>query len=112
VARWAVDRRDTAAEPLRTALELAHEGGASALEARVVAALRATGARPRRAARSGPKALTPSERRVSDLAAQGLSNREIAEALFVTVRTVEYHLRAAYRKLEIDSRRRLASALG
>jgi DNA-binding CsgD family transcriptional regulator len=61
--------------------------------------------------RSGAAALTPSERRVCRLAAEGLSNPEIAQTLFVTRATVESHLHAAYRKLEIASRRELKRAL-
>ena len=49
---------------------------------------------------SGPASLTPSERRIAELAASGQSNREIAQALFVTPKTVEYHLRNVYRKLD------------
>jgi len=96
---------------LRNALELANTCGASALEARILASLRAAGARPRRARLTGPQALTPSERRVARMAARGLSNREIAESLFVTVRTVEFHLRGAYRKLRIEGRRELTTDL-
>ena len=73
--------------------------------------LLAAGARPRSVLRSGVDALTPSERRVADLAAEGLTNREIAQALFVTVRTVEMHLTAAYRKLDVSSRTALLAAL-
>jgi DNA-binding CsgD family transcriptional regulator len=97
--------------PLREALELAHECGATALVERTRVELRAAGARPRSERRSGVEALTPSERRVADLAAGGLSNREIAQALFVTVRTVEMHLSAAYRKLDVSSRAALPAAL-
>ena len=61
---------------------------------------------------SGPDALTASERRVAELARGGMTNREIAESLFVTVRTVEFHLNHSYRKLGIDSRGKLAAALG
>ncbi|MEA2193299.1 MAG: hypothetical protein QOI73_3420, partial [Solirubrobacteraceae bacterium] len=61
--------------------------------------------------RSGRDALTPSERRVAQLAADGLSNREIAQALFVTVRTVEGHLTQTYAKLDVGSREQLARAL-
>jgi DNA-binding CsgD family transcriptional regulator len=60
---------------------------------------------------SGPDSLTPSERRIAELAAVGHSNREIAQALFVTPKTVEYHLRNAYRKLDIDGRDDLSGAL-
>ena len=74
--------------------------------------LRLAGSRPRRIALSGRESLTPSERRVADLAAQDLSNKEIAQALFVTLRTVEMHLSNGYRKLGIASRRQLAVALG
>jgi DNA-binding NarL/FixJ family response regulator len=55
--------------------------------------------------------LTASERRVAQLAAEELSNKDIAQALFVTVKTVEVHLSNAYRKLEIGSRRQLAAAM-
>jgi DNA-binding CsgD family transcriptional regulator len=55
--------------------------------------------------------LTPSEHRVAEMAAAGLSNREIAQALFVTLRTVEIHLTHSYRKLDITSRKQLARAL-
>ena len=74
--------------------------------------LSATGARPRRQALlSGPESLTPSERRIADLAAAGQSNREISQVLFVTPKTVEYHLRNVYRKLNIETRRQLPDAL-
>jgi DNA-binding CsgD family transcriptional regulator len=100
-----------AREPLYAALELATVCGADALAERVRTELGATGARPRREALSGVGALTPSERRVADLAAEGLSNREIAQELYVTPKTVEVHLSNTYRKLEIRSRRQLAGAL-
>ena len=102
--------RDQTLTKLREALEIANSCGASALEARILASLRATGARPRRPRLSGPQALTPTERRVARMASEGLSNREIAGALFVTVRTVEFHLRSAYRKLRVERRRELKSA--
>ena len=104
-------RRRDAREPLRAALELADRCGARRTAARAREELLATGARPRRAARSGADALTPSERRVCGLAADGLSNRDIAQALFVTVRTVEGHLTQAYMKLGISSREQVADAL-
>ena len=103
-------RRD-AREPLRDALELAHRCGALRLAARAREELVVLGARPRRAARSGCDALTPSELRVAQLAAGGRSNRDIAQALFVTVRTVEGHLTQAYMKLDIARREQLAAAM-
>jgi len=104
-------RRVDARPALRSGLDLAHSCGATALERRALDELHAAGARPRRAILAGPGALTLSERRVTELAATGASNHEVADALFLSVRTVEYHLGAAYRKLEIDSRHGLGAAL-
>ena len=104
-------RRIDAREPLRKALDLAHRCGATALEERALSELRAAGARPRRRLVSGAGALTPSERRVAELAAAGRKNREIADALYLTLATVEYHLRHCYRKLGIVSRTGLDAAL-
>ena len=102
---------DAAKAALRRAVDLAHRSGARAIEDAALAELRATGARPRRRLTTGAGALTPSERRIAELAAAGQQNREIAEALFVTTATVEYHLRNAYRKLSISSRTQLTDAL-
>ena len=110
-ARRRANRRADAREPLRRGLELASECGAVPLVERAETELRATGARPRRVALSGLDSLTPSEKRVAELAADGSTNREIAQALFVTQKTVEVHLSSAYRKLGIDSRTQLAKAL-
>ncbi|HKP91309.1 MAG TPA: helix-turn-helix transcriptional regulator, partial [Thermoleophilaceae bacterium] len=74
--------------------------------------LRAAGGRPRRARITGVESLTASERRVAAMAAEGLSNPEIAQALFVTKKTVETHLANAYGKLGIHSRTELPAALG
>jgi DNA-binding CsgD family transcriptional regulator len=104
-------QRSAAREPLRTALDIAHRCGALAVAERASEELVAAGARPRRAVLSGRDALTPSERRVAEMAARGLSNREIAQSLFVTLKTVEWHLRNAYGKLGITSRRELTPAL-
>jgi DNA-binding CsgD family transcriptional regulator len=60
---------------------------------------------------SGPDSLTASERRVAELAGQGLTNREIAQALFVTARTVEGHLTSVFRKLRVESRTALGPVL-
>jgi DNA-binding NarL/FixJ family response regulator len=105
-------QRSHAREPLRRALDLAHRCGATALADRAHAELVATGARPRRAVFTGLDALTASERRVAEMAAEGLTNRQIAQALFVTEKTVESHLGQTYRKLEIGSRSELPHALG
>jgi ATP/maltotriose-dependent transcriptional regulator MalT len=104
-------RRLEAREPLRRALDLAHRCGAAPLEEHALTELRAAGARPRRRLVSGAGALTPSERRVAELAAAGRKNREIADALYLTLDTVEYHLRHSYRKLGIVSRTGLDAAL-
>jgi DNA-binding NarL/FixJ family response regulator len=74
--------------------------------------LLATGARPRRISLHGVESLTPSERRVAEMAAEGPTNREIAQTLFVTTKTVEVHLSSVYRKLGISSRSQLPAALG
>jgi DNA-binding CsgD family transcriptional regulator len=103
--------RLAAREPLRAGLDLAQRCGAIRLAERAAEELRAAGARPRRAAISGRDALTASERRIADMAASGLSNPEIAQALFVTIKTVEGHLSGAYRKLDVRSRAELPQAL-
>lgn len=108
----AAGKRTAAREPLREALELAQRTDGLRLARLAREELLATGARPRRDALSGPESLTPSERRVAELAAKGLSNREIAESLWVTRKTVEVHLGSTYGKLGIRSRTQLADALG
>jgi DNA-binding CsgD family transcriptional regulator len=95
-------QRSAAREPLREALELAQRCDAVPLAQLAREELLATGAHPRRERFSGPDALTPSERRVAEMAAGGLTNREIAEALFVTAKTVGTHLGHIYRKLDLD----------
>jgi DNA-binding CsgD family transcriptional regulator len=105
------NRRTEARAPLAQARGLAHHCGALVLTDRAQAELRATGARPRRFALTGTDALTASEQRVANLAASGVSNREIAQQLFVTVNTVESHLRHAYLKLRVHSRGELPAAL-
>ncbi len=107
-----LDRRPAEArEPLREALELATAAGADGLAGHVRSELAATGARPRTDARSGVGALTASEARVARAAADGQSNKDIAQALYVTPKTIEVHLSNAYRKLGIRSRRELQAAL-
>ena len=105
------NRRSDAREPLRLGRELATLCGATPLAERAGAELLATGARPRRIALSGVESLTPSERRVAQMAAEGSTNRQIAQDLFVTTKTVEVHLSSVYRKLDIASRTQLPAAL-
>ena len=105
------NRRVEARELLRAGLDIAHHAGASRVADQAETELRATGAKPRRAQLTGLEALTASERRVAELAAQGLTNREIAQALFVTARTVEGHLTRTFQKLDLRSREDLADAL-
>ena len=104
-------RPGEARAPLRRALDLAQRCGAAPLADEARRELLATGARPRRTALTGPDALTSAERRVAELAADGLSNRQIAQHLFITLPTVETHLRHAFRKLGITSRAGLPAQL-
>jgi DNA-binding CsgD family transcriptional regulator len=105
-------RRTDAGRALGEALEIARACGARQLQERASSELEVAGTRVQRAARRGADALSPSERRVVALAIEGLSNRQIAEALFVTRKAVEWHLGNAYRKLDVRSRGELAGALG
>jgi DNA-binding CsgD family transcriptional regulator len=98
-------------EPLFAGMEAAHRCGAQPLVDRALTELRAAGARPRSVVRTGLAALTPSERRIAELAAGGRSNREIAGELFVTKATVETHLRSIFRKLDIRSRDAISDRL-
>jgi DNA-binding CsgD family transcriptional regulator len=104
-------RRAAAIEPLTAGMDLAHRCGSAALAARARTELLACGSRPRGFARSGRDALTASELRIARMAAKGMSNREIAQALFITIRTVTTHLGHAYGKLGITGREQLAEQL-
>jgi DNA-binding CsgD family transcriptional regulator len=106
------NRRTDARPPLREGLDLAHRCGAQPLASRAHDELRATGARPRRLVVSGVDALTASEARVARMAATGLTNKAIAQALYVSLKTVELHLSSTYRKLGIEGRDALPEALG
>jgi DNA-binding CsgD family transcriptional regulator len=105
------NRRTEARELLREALDAAHRAGAKRLAEQAETELRATGARPRRVVLTGLDSLTVSERRIAELASQDLTNREIAQTLFITARTVEGHLTSIFRKLRLDSRNELHAAL-
>jgi DNA-binding CsgD family transcriptional regulator/tetratricopeptide (TPR) repeat protein len=98
--------------PLRRGLDLAYKCGGTLVADRAREELLVSGARPRRPQATGRDALTASERRVAAMATEGLSNREIAQGLFLSPKTVEMHLSHVYRKLGIHSRTQLARALG
>jgi DNA-binding CsgD family transcriptional regulator len=103
--------RAAARESLRAGLDVALAGGAERLAERARTELAASGGRPRRLRSSGRDALTPSELRVAQLAAEGRTNNEVAQALFVTPKTIDTHLSHVYSKLGISSRRALSEAL-
>jgi DNA-binding CsgD family transcriptional regulator len=104
-------RRREAREPLRLALDLASRCGAVPLAQEATIELRACGARPRSIALTGVESLTVSERRVAELVAEGRSNPQVAQALFVSRATVASHLRSVFRKLGVTSREQIASRL-
>lgn len=97
---------------LGISLDLAHRCGAMGLEADIREELTAAGGRPRRPAVTGIESLTPTELRVAQLAAKGLSNNQIAEQIFVSRNTISWHLRNIYRKLRIESREQLEPLVG
>ena len=105
------NHRVEARQLLRQAVDTAHHLSAEALALRAETELRATGARPRRVQLTGLEALTASERRIAELAAEGHTNREIAQSLFVTARTVEGHLTHVFYKLDVKARTALPAAL-
>jgi DNA-binding CsgD family transcriptional regulator len=104
-------RRIQARHALRPAFADAEAAGASQLAQHARRELVATGLRPRRAAVEGAAALTPRERQICELATAGKANRAIANELFLSVKTVETHLAASFRKLGVRSRSQLAQAL-
>jgi DNA-binding CsgD family transcriptional regulator len=112
-AAIAAEGRPAEARPhLSRALELAGSLGASALADCLLGQLVAAGGRPRSPSRRGVDGLTPAERRVAELAAAGRTNRQAAQELFLSEKTIETHLASTYRKLAIRSRAQLAGALG
>ncbi len=100
-----------ARDVLREGLDLAVRCGATALADRAREELTSAGARPRRDALTGAASLTGTERRVADLAIRGLSNPEIAQALFISRKTVEKHLVSVFAKLGITTRADLGERL-
>ncbi|MEV0459176.1 BTAD domain-containing putative transcriptional regulator [Catellatospora methionotrophica] len=109
-------RRADEPDGARTHLHLAHElavaSGAETLAQDTAVSLRLLGVRPRTSRDGCPRRLTPSEARVVELAASGRSNREIAQELYIAVKTVEIHLTSSFRKLGISSRLDLRQATG
>jgi DNA-binding CsgD family transcriptional regulator len=104
-------RRSEARTVLARGVKAAERQTASSLAEQAGAELRVAGARPQRTRLSGVESLTASERRVVQIASDGATNREIAESLWLSVKTVEMHLHNAFRKLDVGSRRELAGAL-
>lgn len=100
-------RRQEARRHLRTALELFRQLGATLWEERAAAELRATGETTRKRDPSTLDELTPQELQIAGLVAEGRTNREIATQLFLSPRTIDYHLRKVFSKLGITSRTEL-----
>lgn len=104
-------RRKEAREALHPGLRLADAINARLVAARAREELAASGERVPERRLTSADALTPSERRIAEMAASGMANKEIAQALFLTRKTIEFHLSNAYRKLDISSRAQLPEAL-
>ena len=104
-------QRVSARSHLQKGLDLAHRGGATGVETQLREELTAAGGRPRRSAVTGVESLTPTELRVAELGAEGLSNRQIAELIFVSRNTIAWHLRNIYRKLQVESREQISRSL-
>jgi DNA-binding CsgD family transcriptional regulator len=104
-------RRLEARKHLRTAYELFRDFGVAGFSERARLELEATGERARKRTVDTRDDLTPQETQIARLAAEGHTNREIAARLFISASTVEYHLRKAFRKLDIKSRTQLGARL-
>jgi DNA-binding CsgD family transcriptional regulator len=111
VALRVAGRRSDAQAHMREALDRADRIESTLLADRARDELLVLGSRPRRARTAGVRALTATERRVARMASEGLTNREIAERLFVTIHAIRFHLRNAYAKLQVTQRQELAAAL-
>lgn len=103
--------RHEARQHLAAGLDLADKCGARPLAERARNELRAAGARPRRNSLTGSQALTPSERRIAELATRGFTNRDIARQLFITNKTVETHMANIFHKLGASRRNEIATRL-
>jgi DNA-binding CsgD family transcriptional regulator len=107
----AAGERRAARAILRDAHDAAHACQATALCQQARAELLLAGGRPRPPTGAGAASLTPAERRVAELAAEGATNRDIGRRLYLSPKTIEMHLRSVYRKLDIPGRGHLAAAL-
>jgi DNA-binding NarL/FixJ family response regulator len=96
---------------LRIAQEMVTDSGMEAFAERARVELQATGERARKRTADTTEQLTPQEAQVARLAVQGNTNRDIAAQLFISPSTVEYHLRKAFRKLDVTSRTQLVQRL-
>ena len=105
------DGRGEARDVLRRGLDLSVRSGSQPLVDQAQRELAAAGAKPQKLVLTGLESLTPSERQVAELAAESLTEKDIAQALFVSTKSVEDHLSSVYRKLGISSRPELADAL-
>src|SRR6266571_3387851 len=103
---WLRRRRRDAREQLRAAQDVFAAAGSSFAE-RARAELAATGQTARKRSVETQNNLTPRERQITRLVAQGATNAETAAKLYISAATVDYHLRSVYRKLGIQSRRQL-----
>jgi DNA-binding CsgD family transcriptional regulator len=103
-------RRDARGE-LRAAAQLFDSMGALAFADRAQNELAATGERVHRRTPETLEVLTPQERRIASLVSEGAANSEVAAQLFISSRTVEYHLAKVFRKLRISSRSELARSM-
>jgi DNA-binding CsgD family transcriptional regulator len=101
-------QRAEAREPLKEALETFERLGARGWAERTRTELRATGEQQARRAETAAEQLTPHELQIAILVAQGMTNREAAAALFLSPKTIEYHLGQIYRKLDVRGRAQLA----
>lgn len=104
--------RTEARETLKQAIVLAERSGAKAVADQALDEMSAAGGRPRVRDAVGAGSLTSSELRVARLAALGATNREIAQQLYLSQKTVEMHLRNVYRKLDVPGRAHLPAQLG
>lgn len=106
-----IGARGEARAVLASAREQAESVGLIALAARARDEQRASGARPRRVSLTGPESLTPSESRIASLAASGATNRDIAAQLYLSPKTVSWHLSAVFRKLDVSDRKDLPGVI-